>query len=260
MVIKMLNTILTVRGRYRRRPRPLLGPQQDRRAAARAAGRTGSSRTSTSCPAFAAIALYLDLPGDPDHRLQLRQRDSSSQWVGLRELHDAVDHPTSSSRRCSTRCCGSSSCPLARSCSACSSRRSPTGSGPAARRPPRPSSSCRWRSAWSARRRSGGSSTRTTRPASRRSACRTPSSPQLGYDPVAWLQTEHVPPQQPAADGHPALGAGRLLDGAALGRDQGRARGDTWRRPASTAPTSGRSSSGSWSRRSAARSSRSSSP
>ena len=45
----------------------------------------------------------------------------------------------------------------------------------------------------------------------------------FGMDPVAWLAAEPVPPQQPVADGGAALVAGRVLDGAALGRRQGRA-------------------------------------
>ena len=87
------------------------------------------------------------------------------------------------------------------------------------------------------RRRSGGSSTPTNNP----------GQTQIGLLNAIWIGSRRrpgrlaaadtAPPQQPPAHGDPALGAGRLLDGAALRGGQGRARATPSRRPASTAPS-----------------------
>ena len=151
----------------------LLGAQQARRAAARASGRTGSSRTSTSCPAFAAIALYLIYPA-------IQTSSTASPTTGSTRTSAstttrAAALALASSRRCSTRCCGSSSCRPSTVVLGLAVAVLADRLGPRARSSPRRSSSCRWRSAWSARRRSGGSSTRPTRRARPDRPARTPS-------------------------------------------------------------------------------------
>ena len=80
----------------------------------------------------------------------------------------------------------------------------------------------------------------------------------LGGEPQTWLADRDGKAQLDPAHGHPHLAAGRLRHGAAQLGDQGRPRGHASRPRASTGPPSCRSSGGSSSRRSRARSSRSS--
>ena len=244
--------------RHRRRAGAVLPAQQDRRAAAREVGGADQA-VLLHPPGVRGDHRLPHLPGDPDLHQQL-QGPVLPRVGRHRELHrpvelaglpgHAVQHPALDPDRA-----GGDGRPRPR-------RRHPRrpAAAHAARSSPRRSSSCRWRSAWSAPPRSGASSTTPPRRARSRSASRTPSLGAVRRGPRRLAAAEPVPPQQPAADGGAAVVAGRLLDGAALGRGQGRARSTPWRPPASTAPASGRSSSGSSCPRSRARSSRCSSP
>ena len=207
-----------------RPPPPLLGAQQARRAAA---GEVGGAAQAVllHLPAFAAIVVYLVYPaiqtfinsfGPPVHRVGGPQNYAdlfTRRASGKRSSTRSVDH-----RR-----------PALHGRPGLAIATWPTGSARAARRRPRRSSSCRWRSAWSERhdlavrllRRAGGPA--PDRPAERHVDA-------LGKDPVAWLHRAGQP-QQPPAHGRAALVAGRLLDGAAVRRREGRAAGHPGGRP-----------------------------
>ena len=105
-------------GRYRRRPGPLLDPQQARRAAARASGRTGSSRTSTSCPRAprspCTCSTRRSRPSSTASRTP--RAPSSSGSKNYTKLLSSSGLPADAR---SPRCCGSSWRRWQPSCSAC---------------------------------------------------------------------------------------------------------------------------------------------
>ena len=86
---KTLTTLITVIAGIGAALLRLLDPQQARRAAARAGGRTGSSRYLYILPAFAAITLYLIYPAILTFINSFKD-NLSRQWVGIENYTDAA--------------------------------------------------------------------------------------------------------------------------------------------------------------------------
>ena len=186
-MIKIVNALLTVVGGVGGAARRSTGSSTSCRAAARASWRTGSSRTSTSCPAFAAIALYLIYPAIQTV-INSFPRTASTQCVGLDNYTDLLDSH------------GLPADPVQHAAvdhhrAAVDGRARAAGRG--ARRPARPGgeklaktliflpmaisvvgAATIWRFVYAA-----------DPPGQTRSACRTRIVTGFGGDPVAWLQT-----------------------------------------------------------------------
>ena len=258
MAVKVLTALITVAGRHRRGPGALLAAQQARRAAAGEVGGTGQA-LPLHPPGVPRDRALPHLPGDPDRRSTASRTARRPSGSASRTTPSCSAH-RSSATPCSTRCCGSSSCRrvtvvLGLAVATLADRLGPTGEKVSKTIIFLPmaismvGAATIWRFVYYAA------------PA---------GQPQIGLQnavlgvvrqgPGRLAAAEPVPPQQPAADGGAALVAGRLRDGAALGRRQGRAArhpggGPHRRRQRAADLLPGRRS-----RRSRARSSRSSSP
>ena len=87
MTIKLLTALIAVLAGIGAALAPLLGAQQDRRAAARRSAEDRLKPYLYILPAYLAIIVYLIYPADPARSSTASRTTIGTEWVGLRELH-----------------------------------------------------------------------------------------------------------------------------------------------------------------------------